>query len=595
MSRHSRRRAGRPDRPRGRDGAARGGRCRDDIDGRRRHVRLHRSGGGRRLHGDADQDWLHLRTVEPLGRRPRVRPRGRGFCGHAGGTGRNDRRRDRRRSHLGDTEGLGDGERLADDLPLRVRNHNGVRVDHTGGERRQREHPRRRQRDHRRARGRHHLPLPTRGHQLGRHGHRLGPHVHHRASQPRVLTGERRPHPRATPATANLAFTVILSAVSSKTVRVDYSTANGTAVAGQDYLAASGTLIYSPGQTSKQISVGILGDHLDENNETFTLGLSNPLNATITAGTATITITDDDTAPTATTLPASAITETGATLNGQANPNGKQTTVRFDYGTTTSYGNQTTNQVIPAGLSPVATNAPLASLQADTTYHYRLVATSAAGTSTGADTTFTTGRAGLTLSPASVAAPEGDTGTANLAFTVTLSAVSSKTVRVDYATANGTAVAGQDYLAAGGTLIYSPGQTSKQINVGILGDHLDENTETFTLGLSNPLNATIAAGTATITIADDDTAPTATTLAASGVAETAATLNGQANPNGKQTTVRFDYGTTTSYGNQTTNQVIPAGLSPVATNAPLASLQADTTYHYRLVLPAPPAPAPART
>ena len=63
---------------------------------------------------------------------------------------------------------------------------------------------------------------------------------------------------------------------------------------------------------------------------------------------------------------------------------------------------------------------------------------------------------------------------------------------VDYATADGSAVAPGDYAAASGTLTFSAGQTAKQIVVAVNGDTTVETTETFTVNLSNPTNATIA-------------------------------------------------------------------------------------------------------
>lgn len=90
-------------------------------------------------------------------------------------------------------------------------------------------------------------------------------------------------------------FTVSLSPASSAAVTVQYATANGTATAGSDYTAASGALIFSPGQTSQTVTVQALGDTVDEGAaETFTLQLSSPSGATLVDGAATGTITDDD-------------------------------------------------------------------------------------------------------------------------------------------------------------------------------------------------------------------------------------------------------------------------------------------------------------
>jgi RHS repeat-associated protein len=82
------------------------------------------------------------------------------------------------------------------------------------------------------------------------------------------------------------------SASSSQTITVDYASSDGTATAGSDYNAVSGTLTFSPGDTTKTFQVPITDDDVSESNETVNLTLSNPTNATIgTSGNATLTIT----------------------------------------------------------------------------------------------------------------------------------------------------------------------------------------------------------------------------------------------------------------------------------------------------------------
>ena len=80
---------------------------------------------------------------------------------------------------------------------------------------------------------------------------------------------------RANEADEALAFTVSLSRAASATVTVDYATADGSATAGEDYTAASGTLSFAAGETEKTVSVPILDDAIDEGEETFTLKLAN--------------------------------------------------------------------------------------------------------------------------------------------------------------------------------------------------------------------------------------------------------------------------------------------------------------------------------
>ena len=81
---------------------------------------------------------------------------------------------------------------------------------------------------------------------------------------------------------------------------------------------------------------------------------------------------------------------------------------------------------------------------------------------------------------------EGNSGTVNAAFTVSLSAASGQTVTVNYATANGTAVAPGDYTAASGTLTFTPGVTTQTLTVPVNGDTLNEPNETFFVNLSGP-------------------------------------------------------------------------------------------------------------
>ena len=96
-------------------------------------------------------------------------------------------------------------------------------------------------------------------------------------------------------------------------------------------------------------------------------------------------------APAATTGPATDVTTTSATLNGTVDPNASETTYRFEYGLTTAYGSSTASASAGAGDAPVGVSAQISGLEPGVTYHYRLVASSATGTSLGADGTFTTG------------------------------------------------------------------------------------------------------------------------------------------------------------------------------------------------------------
>ena len=114
-----------------------------------------------------------------------------------------------------------------------------------------------------------------------------------------------------------------------------------------------------------------------------------------------------------------------------------------------------------------------------------------------------------TLSVADAEAHEGED--AAMEFAVTLSRPASGTVTVDYATADGTATAGEDYTATTGTLTFSSGEQTKTISVPLIDDAIDEGQETFTLTLSNPTQARILDGEATGTIINSDHMPKAWT------------------------------------------------------------------------------------
>jgi Calx-beta domain-containing protein len=212
--------------------------------------------------------------------------------------------------------------------------------------------------------------------------------------------------PEGNTGTTQAVFTVTLSPAGSEPVTVDYATIDGSATAGSDYVATTGTLTFPVGQTVLTISVPINGDLADEPDEQFSLLLSNAQHATIARSTGLATITDDDPVP--------------------------------------------------------------------------------------------------TLSAGDVTVAEGQAGTVNAVFNVTMGGLSGQSVSVQYATAPNSATAGVDYVTTSGTLTFAPGQTSRTVTVPVNGDVADEADETFFLNLSSPLNATILDGQGLGTILDDD-------------------------------------------------------------------------------------------
>ena len=125
-------------------------------------------------------------------------------------------------------------------------------------------------------------------------------------------------------------------------------------------------------------------------------------------GQSTVSYTVSARAPATVTRAATKITHTSATLNGTVNPNGSATTYYFQYGTARSYDRQTSSHRSGADTTTHPESASISGLRSGTTYHYRIVAVNAAGTSDGADHTFTTPARPLKLS---VSAPHTQAGT----------------------------------------------------------------------------------------------------------------------------------------------------------------------------------------
>lgn len=123
--------------------------------------------------------------------------------------------------------------------------------------------------------------------------------------------------------------------------------------------------------------------------------------------------------PGASTGSATAVTRTTATLTASVDPNGAATTYRFEYGTSTSYGLSTAEPSAGAGGVAVTVSVPLTGLTADTTYHYRVVATNAAGVSRGGDRTLRTAPPPRAPGVSTGGAKEVQPTTATLTGTVT--------------------------------------------------------------------------------------------------------------------------------------------------------------------------------
>ncbi|HMC71695.1 MAG TPA: Calx-beta domain-containing protein, partial [Mycobacteriales bacterium] len=113
-----------------------------------------------------------------------------------------------------------------------------------------------------------------------------------------------------------------------------------------------------------------------------------------------------------------------------------------------------------------------------------------------------------TVNVGTASVSEGNSGTRTVTIGVTLAAAASAPTSVDWTTSGGTATAGNDYVAANGTLQFAAGETAKTITLTINGDTTYENDETFNVTLSNASGLTMGATTGTVTITNDDPIPT---------------------------------------------------------------------------------------
>jgi phosphodiesterase/alkaline phosphatase D-like protein len=275
--------------------------------------------------------------------------------------------------------------------------------------------------------------------------------------------------------------------------------------------------------------------------------------------------------PIVTTNSATPVGTTTATLNGEVNANGDNTTVTFEYGTTTSYGTTVTADQSPVtGTTDTWVSKAISGLTNGTTYHYRVVGTNSSGTSNGDDITFTTG-----VTPPSAttdAATSVGTNSATMNGTINANGITTNvTFEYGFTTSYGITAAG----------IPSPVSGSTNTAVIFNATSLIPNTTYHYRVVAQSAGGTIYGADMTFTTA---ATPTVTTNAASSVTTSGATLNGTVNANNQSSTVTFEYGTTTSYGTTVTADQSPVtGSSSTAVSKAISGLTMNTTYHYRVV------------
>ena len=397
-----------------------------------------------------------------------------------------------------------------------------------------------------------------------------------------------------------LRFEVTLDRPGEQPVSVGYSTANGTAQAGSDYLASSGVLRFAPGETNKTVEVATLTDSADsEGTESFLLNLATPSGAGIHDRTGQGRITN---------LAAPAIRVSDLRV-GEAEPAVFQVTlsnrasrdVTVDYATAShatsgsiaatprsDYTPVSGTVTVPAGgIAATVAVSTADDLLDEYNEEFRLVLSNPDYGSIGDGDA-----AGLiidddplpNLSIGDALASEGDNA---IRATITLDQPSGRSVTVDYRLSDGTATAGDDYVDSQGTVTIPPGATAAVLAVGLVDDDVDEDAEVLTVTLSNPRNASIADGVAQLSIGDDDGLPTIHLVADTGgsVEGAPAQITIQLVPPSSQV-VRVDYrtsnGTATAPGDYTavtaTTHTFQPGDTEITVSTPTAddSVEEDT-------------------
>ena len=322
---------------------------------------------------------------------------------------------------------------------------------------------------------------------------------------------------------ATTSFNVTLSHITYQPVTVDLASTAGSASAGSDYTAISQTVTIPAGQTSYLVTVAVADDSWYEGAETAVFTLTNPAGATLgTPASLTLTINDDEPAPTVAFVGSSgSVAENGGSLDVEVQlsattqhtvtvaiaSSNDTATAGSDYtalSQTLTFAPGETSQIVPVTITDDSVE--------EGNEAFQLALSSPSPIALGSDAAFSVVILDddvpptVRLEAATSSASEGD-GTVLL--TVLLEGLSDKTVSVDVATADGTATAGSDYEPISTTLTFAPGSHSQQVAITLLDDGLDEPDETLTLTLSNPVNADADTPLqATVTIADDDDAPT---------------------------------------------------------------------------------------
>ena len=307
---------------------------------------------------------------------------------------------------------------------------------------------------------------------------------------------------------------------------INFSTAPGTATAA-DYIPRSGKIRFAGHKLTRTVSVTIIGDAIDESDETFFLKLSGAKGAEIADDEATGTILDNDAPPSVSVGSPVSVPEgqTGdasfatvdVTLSAASGLD-----VSVDWATADDTATVADNDYLadagqvdfaPGETSKTVLVEVVGDVASEGDETFDVVLSSPVNATLGSATDVVTivdndpippGSAVLTVT--GVSKREGGAGTTTLTFSVARSGETTTAVDVDFAVSGGTASAPTDYTATSGNLAFIAGQLVGTIDVTVNGDATLEHNETLFLSLLNPsAGAAISTGQATGTIVNDDT------------------------------------------------------------------------------------------
>ncbi|MEH2287875.1 Calx-beta domain-containing protein [Nostoc sp.] len=326
--------------------------------------------------------------------------------------------------------------------------------------------------------------------------------------------------------TTNANFTITIFNASYQQVTVNYNTSDSTVnVTDSDYNSTQGTITFNPGETTKTLNIGVIGDNKFETDETFSVNLLSVTNATVADNLGVATIINDDNQPTISISDVSVIEgNTGTTTNANFTitlSNASYQPITINYNTSDGTANVAESDYNSALgtiiFNPGETSKTLSigvigdnKFENDETFSVNLLsATNAAIADNLGVATIINDDNPTTVSISDVSIAEGNTGTTtNANFIVTLSAPSLQQVTVNYKTSDGTAkVSDSDYNPASGTIVFNPGETSKTLGIGVIGDNKAETNETFSVNLFSATNTTITDSLGVATIINDDQPP----------------------------------------------------------------------------------------